>query len=114
MITAEHIIKTIQDNDLQKPFFCADHWEEYEDRLEDFNDDEKLYLESLGMPTEYKEVDGRCDTSEFWTVVHFPVEDIYIKITGEYDSYGQYDHYYNEKVTQVFPKKVTTTVYTNK
>ena len=111
MITAEHIIKTIQDKDLQKAFFCSDNWEQYEDELDEFDGDEKLYLESIGLPTEYKEVAGRSDTSEFWSVVHFPVEDIYIKITGTYDSYGQYDHYYDDKVTQVFPKQVTKTIY---
>ena len=111
--TAEEIIKIIQDKGLQQAFFEPDYFDEqleYLDEEEEFETKE-LFLESVGLPTEFKQVDGRCDTSEFWSVIHFPVEDVYIKITGRYDSYGQYEHYYNSKVTQVFPKQVTQTVY---
>lgn len=93
--TGEEIIKVIRDKGLQRVFFELETVE--------------AYLESVGLPTEFKQVDGRCDTSEFWSVIHFPVQDVYVKITGTYDSYGQYD--YNDKVTQVFPKQVTKTVY---
>jgi hypothetical protein len=95
--TGEEIIKVIRDEGLQRAFFELETVE--------------AYLESVGLPTEFKQVDGRCDTSEFWSVIHFPVQDVYVKITGTYDSYGQYEHYYNDKVTQVFPKQVTKTVY---
>lgn len=111
IISAEHIIKTIEDKGLQQQFFCGDYWENLEEELDEFDGDEKKYLESIGLPTEYEEVDGRCDTSEFWKVLHFKEEDIYIKITGEYDSYGQYDHYYDKKVKQVFPRTVETIIY---
>jgi hypothetical protein len=112
-VTAEFIISTIQDKGLQEAFFDPYY---FEDQLENLDEDgefetKEAYLESVGLPTEFKQVDGRCDTSEFWSVIHFPVEDVYIKITGRYDSYGQYEHYYNDQVTQVFPKQVTTTVY---
>jgi hypothetical protein len=108
--TAEEIIKIIQDNYLQSQFFSKDNFGYFLDELDEFETVE-AYLESLNLPTEYKIVAGRSDTSEFWSVIHFPVEDVYIKITGTYDSYGQYEHDYDDKVTQVFPKQVTQTVY---
>jgi hypothetical protein len=113
--TAEEIIKIIQDKGLQRQFFELDYFSDY---LYDLSEDDETtfdtveeYLESVGLPTEFKKVDGRSDTSEFWSVIRFPVEDVYIKITGVYDSYGQREHYYNSKVTQVFPKQVTKIVY---
>jgi len=113
--TAEEIIKVIEDKGLQEAFFEPEY---FEDCLDDLSEDEDVdydskesYLESVGLPTNFKQVAGRCDTSEFWSVIHFPEEDVYIKITGRYDSYGQYEHDYHQKVTQVFPKQVTTTVY---
>ena len=112
--TAEEIIKIIQDKGLQQAFFEPEY---FDDQLEYLLDEEEefetveAYLESVGLPTEFKKVDGRFDTSEFWSVIHFPVEDVYVKITGTYDSYGNYEHYYDSKVTQVFPKQVTQTVY---
>mgnify|MGYP003404087434 FL=1 len=112
--TAEEIIKIIQDKGLQKALFdCFDDEEYLLEELDEEGEFETAdaYLESVGLPKEYKKVAGRTDTSEFWSVIHFPVEDVYVKITGTYDSYGQYEHYYNSKVTQVFPKQVTTTVY---
>lgn len=113
-ITAEEIIKIIQDKELQQAFFdCFDDEDYILETVDEEGEFETLdaYLESVGLPTEFKEVDGRCDTSEFWAVIHFPVEDVYIKITGRYDSYGQCEHEYHQKVTQVFPKQVTKTVY---
>jgi hypothetical protein len=111
--TAEEIIKIIQDKGLQKAFFEPEYFDdklEYLDEEEEFETVEE-YLTSVGLPTEFKQVDGRCDTSEFWSVIHFPVEDVYIKITGTYDSYGQYEHDYNQKVTQVFPRTIESIIY---
>ena len=111
--TAEEIIKIIQDKGLQQAFFEPEYFDDQLENLDEEGEFETVeaYLESVGLPTEFKQVDGRSDTSEFWSVIHFPVEDVYIKITGTYDSYGQYEHDYNQKVTQVFPKQVTKTVY---
>ena len=111
--TAEEIIKIIQDKGLQQAFFEPEYFDdqlEYLDEEEEFETVEE-YLTSVGLPTEFKQVDGRCDTSEFWSVIHFPVEDVYIKITGRYDSYGQYEHDYNQKVTQVFPRTIESIIY---
>ena len=110
-MTAEELIKEIESRNLQEQFFDKDNWERLEDELEPFDWDEKKYLESIGLPTEYNEVAGRCDTSEFWTVIHFTNEDIYLRISGTYDSYGHGEHYYNKKVKQVFPKEVKQTIY---
>jgi hypothetical protein len=111
--TAEEIIKIIEDKGLQKAFFEPEY---FDDELENLDEEVEFetveeYLTSVGLPTEFKQVAGRSDTSEFWSVIYFPVADAYIKITGTYDSYGQYEHDYHEKVTQVFPKQVTQTVY---
>ena len=113
-ITAEEIIKIIQDKELQQAFFdCFDDEDYILETVDEEGEFETLdaYLESVGLPTEFKEVDGRCDTSEFWAVIHFPVEDVYIKITGRYDFYGQCEHEYHQKVTQVFPRTIESIIY---
>lgn len=109
-MTVEELIKEIESRNLQEQFFEIDNWERL-DEIEDYDWDYKKYLDSIGLPSDYKKVDGRCDTSQFWSVIYFPTQDAYLKITGRYDSYGQYEHYYNKKVTQVFPKEVTQTIY---
>ena len=43
IISAEHIIKTIEDKELQQQFFCGDYWENLEE-LDEFDGDEKKYL----------------------------------------------------------------------
>ena len=35
----------------------------------------------------------------------------YQKIIGEYDSYGDNNHWYNKQIEQVFPKQITKTIY---
>jgi hypothetical protein len=70
--TAEEIIKIIQDKGLQQAFFEPEYFDEqleYLDEEEEFETVEE-YLTSVGLPTEFKKVDGRCDTSEFWSVIH--------------------------------------------
>ena len=109
MTRGEEIIKIIKDKNLEYAFFHQD-FDDLDIEWDQFGDNHIEYLKSLGLPTKYEEVDGRYDTAEFWSVIHFPEEGIYIKISGEYDSYGQYEHEYNE-VTQVFPKQVTQTIY---
>ena len=107
---AEEIIKAIKDNNLEKGFFHGEEFEAYDESYSDDFDTLNEFLESLNIPTEFTKVDSREDTSEFWSIIHFTVEDIYIKISGRFDSYMDYNHYYN-KVTQVFPKQITKTIY---
>jgi hypothetical protein len=109
MTRAEEIIKIIKEENLLREFFNQD-FDDLEIEWNEFNDDYKEYLKSLKLPTEFEEIDGRCDTSEFWSVIHFPEENIYIKISGWYDSYGESEHTYDE-IKQVFPKEIKTIIY---
>lgn len=115
MKTAQELIDIIKENNLQKDLFHTDTMDESE-----FEDEEGNYidgvthkenLKSIGIEN-FEYVAGREDTSEFWAVIHFKNENVYLKFTGWYDSYGQYDHDYHDEVTEVFPKEVTQTIYT--
>ena len=44
-----------------------------------------------------------------FVVVKF--DDIFVKLVGEYDSYGKGDNYYENGIIQVFPKEITKTIY---
>ena len=49
-----------------------------------------------------------------YCIVHFKDDNIYVKLKGEYDSYGNYNHdYYNDinYITEVKPKKVEVVIY---
>lgn len=114
----DEIIETIQKENLLEFFFELDgeFFEKYdryldEDETDLINTEEKeeKYLKKLGLQN-YEDKGGRCDTSQFWNVVYFPDYDVYIKISGWYDSYGNYEHGYN-KIEEVKPKQVTTTIY---
>lgn len=93
---AEEIIKIIQDNQLQESLFNESN--------------SKEYLAELGLPS-FEQLDYVCNSDEMYCIIHFKDEDIYLKFTGEYDSYGGGDHYYNDEIKQVFPKQVTITQY---
>jgi hypothetical protein len=110
-LTAKQLIQIILDNDLQSALFDDDNYQlGYKAEDNGFGEDTVAFLKSLGLPISTV-VDSRCDTAEMWSVIYFPVEDIYLKLTGTYDSYGQYEHDYDDEVTQVFPKQVTVTIY---
>lgn len=108
--TARELIEIIVQNDLLKPLF-DDDFDDFELEDEEGEDIEDIenWLKELGLgELEYK--DSREDTSEFWTVIYFKDHDVYLKIYGEYDSYGQGDHEF-EGVKEVFPKEIQTTIY---
>lgn len=105
---AEEIIKIIKDNNLQKLF-----WPSYtEIEIDDLPEDQDIedYVANLGIKN-FDILEKVCNSDEMYTIVHFKDEDIYLKFTGEYDSYGGGDHYYNDEIKQVFPKQVTITQY---
>lgn len=93
---AEEIIKIIQDNQLQESLFDEDA--------------DDIGLSELGLPN-YEQVEFVCNSDEMYCIIYFKDDDIYIKITGTYDSYGDGEHDYDDSVTQVFPKQVTITKY---
>ena len=101
---AQELIKVIKDNNLQRVLFDADEY------FEDYSELTKEEATELGIKN-YEVVDNRCDTSEFWSILHFKDYNVFIKLTGEYDSYGQYEHEYDDEVHEVFPKQITKTVY---
>lgn len=109
-VTAEQLINLIKDNDLLEPLFHGDlKWAELDDEEGNPIENVEEYFKNLFGELEYK--DGRCDTSEFWQVIYFKDCDIYLEISGEYDSYGQGEHQYYG-ITEVRPKEITKTVYT--
>ena len=57
------------------------------------------------------EVDCKQNTDEFWVVRYFKDQDIYIQLTGEYDSYGEGEHEYHREVKRVYPVEKIVTVY---
>lgn len=105
----------ITDNNLQKMLFNLDNLEDcrkldddsdwYESADQALEDLAKLGLKNMEL------VDNRTNNEEFYSIIHFKDEDIYIEISGEYDSYGIGNHYYNDEIRQVFPKQITTTIY---
>lgn len=113
---ADEIIKILKKNDLLPFFFECEkgylsdiEYETLDDGKITSMEEETSFLTTLGLAN-YQSKGGRSDTSEFWNVVYFPDYDVYLKISGEYDSYGQYDHSYDE-VEEVRPKEVTETIY---
>lgn len=112
----EEIIKTIKEEDLLAYFFEQDSgylvdYEHYtsDDVLIENLEQEKEYLKKLGL-SNFEDKGGRADTSEFWNVVYFPDHNAYLKISGWYDSYGGYEHSYDE-IKEVKPQTVTKTIY---
>lgn len=112
----EEIIKTIKEEDLLAFFFELESgylvdYEHYtsEDEMIETQEQEDAYLKKLGL-SNFENKGGRADTSEFWNVVYFPDYDVYLKISGWYDSYGGYEHSYDE-IEAVTPKTVTKTIY---
>jgi hypothetical protein len=113
-LTFEQISEIIKKYDLFQYLFNQDE-DEY--LLEDkFEENElngltgKEFLKSLNFDN-YEQVDYVCNTDEMFTIIYFKDSDIYIKLTGEYDSYGQYNHEYDDEIEQVFPKQITKTIY---
>ena len=103
------IMDIINDNNLlQWLFHCSSGWSTELDH--EFETDEE-YVESLGLKN-FGIVDSREDSSEFWSVIHFKDENLYFRISGTYDSYGQGEHEYRY-ISPVKPKEITTTIYIN-
>lgn len=121
---AKEIIKIIRDNNLQKllcniddPYYCIDILEENDlideetyEKIENYEEYLNKFLSNLKL-TNFEDVESVCNSDDLYTIIHFKNDDIYIKITGTYDSYGNGEHDYDDSVTQVFPKQVTITKY---
>lgn len=60
---------------------------------------------------DFEVMDRVCNSDEMYVVVHFKESDIYVRVSGEYDSYGSGNHDYMSYANQVFPKEKTITVY---
>lgn len=98
------LIKVIIDNNLVRGFFERDF--DYIDASQGMYE----FLATLGIKN-FEIVDERIDSSEFWAIIYFKDEDIYLKITGEYDSYGNGYHQYYSYITEVRPKVVEKIIY---
>lgn len=110
-LTFEEIREIIKEYDLYKYLFEEDDYY-LEDLIIKGKEDEenvKKALKEIGF--DYRQVDYVCNTDEMFVVLYFENSNIYVRLTGEYDSYGQYDHEYHRKITQVFPKEIKKTIY---
>lgn len=119
----EEIRNTIIENNLVQFFFeyYSDETESYfhiENTNVDFEleniDQALIYLERFLNLEDFEIVDYECNSDIMYCVVHFKKDNMYIKLEGEYDSYGQYNHdYFNKKsrINQVFPKTIEKIIY---
>ncbi len=96
----EEIKKLIQDNNLQS-YLCE--LEEY--YLENYD-----ILDEINFP-EFEQIDYVCNSDELYSIIYFPYQDLYIKIIGEYDSYGKGNHFFKKDIKEVKPKKIKKTIY---
>ena len=100
-MTSQEIIKYIQKNKLQEYLF-----EEVN------NSGETISKHSILGIVEQKT--WVANTDEMNTVIHFKDHNVYIKLEGWYDSYGQGEHQYTDAIYEVFPKTIETIIYQNK
>jgi uncharacterized protein YuzB (UPF0349 family) len=61
--------------------------------------------------SEFEIVESQCNSDVMYLIFHFVEENIYIKVSGEYDSYGNSGHEFLKGIYQVFPKEITKTIY---
>lgn len=112
-MNSQDLIFAIKTNNLEKLLFNLDYIVEECNSLNlDFTSEEECYqyLASLGLVS-FESVDWVCNSDEMYCVIHFKSDNIYLKIIGEYDSYGANNHWYNKQIEQVFPKQITKTIY---
>jgi len=105
------LIEIIEKNGFQRNF-CE--FGMYSDNPQPWNID---ILKSLLAPIEklnlgnIKSVEFVYNSNELYNVVYFEKYNIYLKFTGEYDSYGAGEHDYEGSIKEVFPKEVTVIQY---
>lgn len=109
-LNGKDICKIIMDECLQKALCQDEEWAEYIEYDEEKFKSPEEYIESLNLRN-FEFVDGVCNSDELYQIVYFKDQNVYIKITGTYDSYGEYDHEYDDEVIEVFPKQKTITYY---
>ncbi len=105
----EELKQFIKSHYLQKVFF--DDYFDYEDYL-DLND-ELTEQEFEDFKKDFEMVESVCNSDELYSVAYFKDLNVYICLTGTYDSYGAGDHEYDEDITQVYPKEVSVITYVN-
>lgn len=110
-LTFKEISEIIKEYDLYKYLFAEDDYYLEDLIIKGKEDEENVEKALKEIGFDYIQVDYVCNTDEMFCVIYFKDSDIYIKLTGEYDSYGQYDHEYHRKITQVFPKEIKKIIY---
>lgn len=110
-LTFEEISEIIREYDLYKYLFEGDDYYLEDLIIKGKEDEENVEKALKEIGFDYIQVDYVCNTDEMFVVLYFENSDIYVRLTGEYDSYGQYDHEYHRKITQVFPKEIKKTIY---
>ena len=116
MKNSQELIEIIKSNNLQECLFRldCDYLIEYvyDTNGEEFETDEQVfdYLKTLGLDN-FEQVYYVSNTDEMYTVIHFKDDNVYLKLVGEYDSYGQMEHDFNCGMYQVFPKEVKVVEY---
>ena len=115
MKIADELIDIIKSNYLEKVFFNLDDISEYlvnddDEYIFETDDECYEYLSKLGLEN-FEQLEYVSNTDEMYCIIHFKNENIYLKLIGKYDSYGQYKHDYECGIKEVFPKQVLETKY---
>lgn len=107
IIKEESLLRFFYDEDYD---IFLESYGDYTPMKEFENKEEAIeFIDGLGLGN-FVQVDYRCDTSKFYSITHFKDYNIFVKITGWYDSYGGGEHTYDE-ITQVFPKTISKIIY---
>ena len=115
-MNSQELIEVIQSNNLEKVFFNLD---DIVNSMSNFESGSYLldseescykYITSLGL-NNFEVVDWECNTDNMYCVINFKEDNVYLKLIGEYDSYGQFEHDYEKGIVEVLPKQITKTIY---
>ena len=110
-MNSNELIKLITDNNLQE-VFCEfgmgyNTLSEFFENERYEEEDKEIYenIENLKLDN-VESVDSCCNSDELYNVVYFKDYNIYLKFTGEYDSYGSGDHNYDGAINTTKTKKM--------
>lgn len=99
MKTAAELIQYIKDENLEELFFSE------EDLNEELTAEQREFLGKVELK------DYTCNSDEMYSVIHLEDHNVFLKLEGEYDSYGGGEHDYYQGINEVKPEQQTITIY---
>lgn len=113
---AKQLINIIENLNIQE--WVMNEWRDINlrddnDEIIPFTDDDHIfsYLKGKFEFEEFERIEQVCNSDEMYTVIYFKESDIYLKLIGEYDSYGNNDHNYTRGIIEVKPISKTIIAY---